>query len=73
MEPHFDRFDICEAYFVYASLYHNGQWSKLYAKLGQLINMEFRPSPMLCKPVDLTANGRMIFLQLVRVKHLQTK
>jgi hypothetical protein len=39
-----DRFDVCSAYYIVASRYHSGQWSKGYRKLSQLVRMGFRPS-----------------------------
>jgi hypothetical protein len=45
---YFDRFDICEAYYMYARDYHDGQWGKLYHVLCYLQEkLGFRPSPML--------------------------
>jgi len=41
-----DRFLICAAYYLVASRYHSGQWSKGYRKLSQTINMGFKPGPM---------------------------
>jgi len=40
-----DRFAICGAYWIIASRYHSGQWSKGYAKLSQLSRMGFWPGP----------------------------
>ena len=62
---YWDRFDICEAYYVYAMLYHNGQWSKEYEIFGRLHNMKFKPSPLISNESDLTENGRVIFDNLV--------
>jgi len=62
---YFDRFDICEAYFVYAMLYHSGQWSKEYAIFGRLNRMGFKASPLLRDENDLSENGREIFNALV--------
>ena len=67
---YFDRFDICEAYWLYASHYHSGQWSELYAVLGRLDILKFRPSPMLSYD-SLTENGQAIYDDLVNRKHLQ--
>jgi hypothetical protein len=38
------RFEICEAWYVYASLYHRGQGSRLYKVFGQLNRMGFKPA-----------------------------
>jgi len=55
----FDRFDICEAYYLAFSHCHGGQWSREYARLSRL-GRYFKPSPMLS--VDsLSANGRDIY------------
>lgn len=63
--PHFDRFDICEAYYLYATLYHGGQWSKEYQIFGRLEKIKFRARPSLCNEDDLEENARAIFDQLV--------
>lgn len=39
-----DRFEVCAAYYIVASRWHSGQWSKGYAKLSQLSRMGYRPS-----------------------------
>lgn len=61
----FDRFDICEAHFVFAMLWHEGQGSATYGKFAQLERMRFRPSPSLSEPKDLGDNAREIYRQLV--------
>ncbi len=60
-----NRFDICEAWFTFAMLYHNGQWSDDYLIFGRLEAMKFKPSPSLSDERDLTENGRAIFDNLV--------
>ena len=56
---YFDRFDICEAWFLALSHCHKGQWSQEYARLCKM-RRYFRPSPMLS--VDsLSDNGREIY------------
>jgi len=56
---HFDRFDICEAYFLALSHCHGGQWSREYARLCKLMRY-FRPAPSLS--VDtLNDNARVIY------------
>ena len=62
---YFDRFDICEAHWMFATLYHSGQGSRLYQKLCQLERMRFTPSPGLHGPEDLEENGREIYEALV--------
>lgn len=64
--PYFDRIDICEAHYLFASRYHSGRWSRLYLKLGQLSNMGFRPSPLLGKKKHLSENGQEIYRCLVK-------
>jgi len=32
----FDRFDICEAWYLYLCDYHGGQWSKEYNRLSRM-------------------------------------
>lgn len=62
-----NRFDICQAWYVYAVLYHNGQTSKEYKILGRLVNMLFSPGMALRNGLvnSLTDNGRRIYHQLV--------
>jgi hypothetical protein len=67
---YFDRFDICEAWYLYTSRYHGGQWSKLYEVLGRLHNIQFRPAPGL-NYKSLTENGQTIYRRLVRTKKYQ--
>lgn len=43
----FDRFAICEAAYLFAAHYHDGQFSKIYRMLGRLAAIGFRPSPSL--------------------------
>jgi hypothetical protein len=60
----FDRFDICEAWYLFASDYHDGQWSKLYRVFGRLNKIKFKPSPMLSYD-SLSDNGKEIYDNLV--------
>ena len=56
---YFDRFDICEAYFLALCDCHGGQWSREYARLCKM-RTYFTPSPMLS--VDhLSENAREIY------------
>lgn len=68
--PYFDTFDICEAYWCYASDWHSGQWSKVYAIFSRLHRMGFKPSPMLGTD-NLEENAKEIYDLLVERKHLQ--
>ena len=61
----FDRFDVCEAHWLFATEWHKGQWSKEYAIFGRLSNLGFKPSPVISKK-SLTENGRMILASLIR-------
>lgn len=62
---YFDRFDICEAYYVYAMLWHGGQSSEEYKIFGRLVNIGFRPSPLLSGPEKLSENGLEIYNNLI--------
>ena len=44
-----DRYLICAAYYLVASRYHSGQWSKGYRKLSQAVNLGFSPGPLFGK------------------------
>lgn len=63
LEPYFDRFDICEAHYLYARLYGE------YETITRLHNMEFSPGLSLVqhdRPESaLTENGQAIFYRLV--------
>ncbi len=61
----FDRFDICEAYYMFATLWHGGQFTKEYAIFGRLHKIGFR-APMSIDLEKLTENGRAIYDDLVR-------
>ena len=65
-----NRFDICEAYYIYCRDYHSGQWSKEYAVLGTLSNMRFKPGIDL-EAADLTENGRLIYDNLVSNENIR--
>ncbi len=60
-----NRFDICEAWSLFASDWHEGQGSATYATFGRLDRMRFRPSPMLSTR-SLSPNGRLILAGLIR-------
>ena len=68
---YFDRFDICEAHFMFAMLFHGGMGCPIYWKFAQLERVGYRPSPLLSHPSDLTENAREIYRQLV-VDHCGT-
>ena len=62
---YFDRFDICEAYYVFAVLWHGGQWSPEYRFFGRLESIGFKPSPLLRDEKSLNENGRAIYNGLI--------
>ena len=63
---YFNRFDICEAYYCYTTLYHNGQGSKEYALFNTFNRLGFNPHDSVThNPDKLTDNGRIIFDALV--------
>ena len=61
---YFDRFDICEAHYLFAADYHGGAASKEYQVFSKLSRIRFRPSPMLSRDT-LTENGRDILARLI--------
>ena len=61
----FDRFDICEAYYLFFSQWHNGQTSIEYQRLSKMLGY-FKPSPLLRSGRDLTPNGFNIYCNLIR-------
>jgi hypothetical protein len=63
---YFDRFDICEAYYLYFSDYHTGQWSREYERLSKM-SRYFKPSPNLSLET-LSENAREIYDALVEKK-----
>lgn len=60
---YFDRFDICEAYFLAFYYYHGGQYSREYARLCKLYTY-FKPSPNL-SVYTLSDNGLQIYNKVV--------
>ena len=62
-EPHFDRFDICEAHYLYARLYGK------YETITRLHRMGFSPGLSLTQhdepDLALTENGQAIYYKLV--------
>jgi hypothetical protein len=66
---YWDRFDICHAYFMFAMLFHGGQWGDIYATFGKLDRIKFHPSPLLSHPSQLNGNAKEIYMNLVR-KHI---
>lgn len=60
-EPYFDRFDVCEAFYLLGTRFHSGQWSRGYAILSKLARMRFQPRQNLRHVSDLTENGEAIY------------
>jgi len=67
-----NRFDICEASYLFASAWHEGQGSATYAVFGRLDRLGFRPSPILSTR-SLSANGRLILAGLIRAARASRK
>jgi hypothetical protein len=63
--PYFNRFDVCQAWYIFASEWHGGQSSRLYLVFGRLARLRFNPGPMLSRD-SLTDNGRAILANLIR-------
>lgn len=60
---YFDRFDICEAYYLFFSNYHWGQGSNFYYRLSRMTKY-FKPSPMLSYE-NMSRNAQIIYDNLV--------
>jgi len=65
-EPYFDRFDICEAHYLYARVYGE------YQTIARLHSMEFTPGLSLREHDEperaLTDNGQAIYYRLVSTR-----
>lgn len=59
----FNRFDVCEAYYLFLSHYHEGQGSEKYQRLSHMLSY-FTPSPLL-KYAGLSSNAKDIYDTLV--------
>ena len=60
---YFDRFDVCEAYYLFFTNYHQGQGSDFYQRLSAMLDY-FKPS--ICLNYDsLSENGKVIYDNLV--------
>lgn len=60
----FDRFDVCEAYYLFATLWHGGQFSKEYEIFDRLAKIGFVPGFKISEE-SLTENGLEIYNALV--------
>lgn len=71
--PYYDRFDICEAYYLAEYLYNvsgilQERASNRRRKMSigyQLYRMNFRISPLFMNYVSLTENGQAIYDELI--------
>jgi len=62
--PHFDRYDIIEAYYLFLGHYHEGGGSRKYQQLSTMeTRLGFRPRPNLSVET-LTENGHAIYEDL---------
>ena len=59
----FDRFDICEAHYLFLSAYHGGQDCPMYARLSRLLTW-FSPRDGPYGTADLSDNGQEIYNRL---------
>jgi hypothetical protein len=60
---YFDRFDICDAHYLFLSEWHEGQWSKKYRRLCNMGRF-YKPSPGL-RYEGLSNNAKEIYDTLV--------
>lgn len=60
--PRFDRFDVAEAWHLYWSLNHSGQWSAGYRDLCRAGRLVRNPAERF---EDLSENGKALYRQLV--------
>lgn len=60
----YDRFDICDAWYLFLSEYHEGQFSEKYSRLSCLLKY-YSPAPSLYGVENLTENGQEIYQNLV--------
>lgn len=61
---YWNRFDICAAYYLFLSQYHEDQWSEKYRRLSRLLTY-YKPSPLLRDEDDLEDNAKAIYDNLV--------
>ncbi|MGL4499994.1 MAG: hypothetical protein ACRCU2_13100 [Planktothrix sp.] len=59
---YWNRFDICEAYYIFLSENHGGQSSKMYSRLSNMLAY-FTPRPTLTRDT-LSENAQMILEDL---------
>lgn len=66
----FDRFDVCEAYYLFFANYHEGQGSDKYRRLSKM-TFYFKPSQLLSVE-RLNENSRAIYNNLVKKEKAKT-
>lgn len=62
---HFNRFDICTAFYMFAMLYHGGQNSKEYRIFGRLQKINFKVVFTRTSPSDMNDNTKEIYKNLL--------
>lgn len=64
----FDRFDICDAYYLFACHWHRGQYSPEYRIFGRLKAIGYSPSFSVRegRSRGLSENARYILARLIR-------
>lgn len=62
---YFNRFDIADAYYLFAGEWHRGMGSAEYRIFGRLHNIGYKAAPNLSKK-SLSENGRVILANLIR-------
>lgn len=65
MEPNFNRYDICEAYYWFGAEWHGGMFTKEYAYLGRAHALGFKPGAN-DSSETLSENGKLIYDKLVQ-------
>ena len=60
----FDRLAICDAYYIFASLWHGGQYSKEYAIFGRLNKIGYTPPHSLTEET-LSEEAKEVYHRLV--------
>jgi len=63
--PHFDRLDICVAYYHYACICRN--YGEVCAIMDKLDRIRFRPGLSDSKLATISLNAKAIYMQLIRL------
>lgn len=61
----FDRFDVCAAYYIFATNWHSGQSSDIYKIFGRLAKLRYSPSLRIRNGKLINENQRRIYRELV--------